>query len=223
MSAAGNGNVNGNDDNTIFTIKDTKSYVPVVTLSARENKKLTKFLSKGFERSVYWNEYKTKSENKNTTNEYRYFLKPNFLGVNRLFVLVYSNEDVDSKRFKAKRYYLPKGVIKSYNVIINGKNFYDQAIDSDIKRYEGIRKLTTGQCEDYTTGCLLNYDYIKNHHRLIAVDLSRQKELDAHPKAIQQIEFVGQLKNPDDAFVANECMFVLTIFKKIKETRLKFS
>ena len=65
--------------------------------------------------------------------------------------------------------------------------------------------------------------YIKNHYRLIAVDLSRQKELDADPKAIQQIEFVGQLKNPDDAVVANESMFVLTILEKIKETRLKFS
>ena len=52
-------------------------------------------------------------------------------------------------------------------MIINGKTFYNQAIDSDIKRYEGIRKLTTGKGEDYTTGCLLDYEYIKNHYRLI--------------------------------------------------------
>ena len=77
---------------------------------------------------------------------------------------------------------------------INGKNFYDSAIDSDIKRYEEIRKLTTGQSEDYTTGCLSYYEYIKNHCRLIAVDLSRQIELDADPKAIQQLQFIGQLK-----------------------------
>ena len=69
-----------------MTIKDTRVYVPVVTLSARDNQKLSKLLSKGFERSVYWNEYKTKSENKNTTNEYRYFLESNFVGVNGLFV-----------------------------------------------------------------------------------------------------------------------------------------
>ena len=56
----------------------------------------------------------------------------------------------------------------------------------------------------YTTGCFLDYDYIKNHYRLTAVDLSRQKELDADPKAIQQIELVGKLKNPDKAVVANE-------------------
>ena len=82
---------------------------------------------------MYWNEYKTKSENENTTNEYRYFLESNFAGVDRLFVLVYLNEDIDLKRYKAKRYYLPKGMIKNYNIIINGKNFYEQSIDSDMK------------------------------------------------------------------------------------------
>ena len=60
-------------------------------------------------------------------------------------------------------------------MIINGKIFYDQAIDSDIKRYEEIRNLTTGQGEDYTTGCLLDYEYIKNHYKLITVDVSKQK------------------------------------------------
>ena len=111
MSAAGNDNVNDNDNNIIFTIKETKLYVAVVTLLVRDNKKLSKRLSKGFERSVCWNEYKTKSENKNTANEYRYFFESNFLGVNRLFVFVYSNQDNNSKRFKTKRYYLPKGII----------------------------------------------------------------------------------------------------------------
>ena len=73
MSASCNDNTTANPNNIIFTIKDTKLYVPAVTLSARDNPKLPKLLSKLFERSVYWNEYKTKSENKNTTNEYRYF------------------------------------------------------------------------------------------------------------------------------------------------------
>ena len=87
LSAAGNDTeiTNANNANgIIFTIKDTKLYVPVVTSSAKDIKKLSKLLSRGFERSVYWNEYKTKSENKNTINEYRYFLKSNFVGVNRL-------------------------------------------------------------------------------------------------------------------------------------------
>ena len=195
----------------------------MVTLSARDNPKLSKLLSKGFERSVYWNEYKTKGEKKNTTNKFRYFLESNFVGVSRLIVLVYPNQNDESNRFFAQKYYLSKGIIKNYNVIINWKIIYDQAIDSDIKRYEEIRKLETGQGEDYATGCLLVYEYIKNHYRLIAVDLSRQKDLDADPKAIRQTEFVGQLKKLNSANNNAESMFVLTISEKIKETRLKYS
>ena len=86
---------------------------------------------------MYWNEYKTKSENKNTTNKYRYFLESNFVKVNRFFFfLVYSNQDLNAKKIKAGRHYLWKGVTKNYNLIINGKNFYDQPINFDIKWYE---------------------------------------------------------------------------------------
>ena len=120
----------------ILFLQDTKLYVHVVTLSVRDNQKLSKLLSEGFERSAYWNEYKTKSENKNTTNEYRYFIKSNFVGViNRLFVLFYTNEANNAKRFN-----LENLIYQNYNVIINGKNFYDQPIDSDIKQYEEIRQ-----------------------------------------------------------------------------------
>ena len=66
-----------------------------------------------------------KSQNKNTTNKFRYFLKSNFVGVNGLFVLVYSNHGNNTKRFNAQKYYLPEGKIKNYNKIINGKNSYD--------------------------------------------------------------------------------------------------
>ena len=88
-----NNKINDNPIENIFTIKNTKLYVPVGTLSTEDNQKLSKLLRKGFERSFYWNEYKMKSENKNTTNEYRYFLELNFLGVNRLFVLIYPNQN----------------------------------------------------------------------------------------------------------------------------------
>ena len=89
-----------------------------------------------------------------------------------MFVLLYSNHDDNAKRFKSQRHYLSTGIIKKYNVIVNGKNFYDQPIDSDITQFEEIRKSITGEGEDYTTGCLLDYKYIKNHYQLIAVDLS---------------------------------------------------
>ena len=70
-----------------------------------------------------------------TTNEYIYFLESNFFGINRLSVLIYSNQDNNSKKLKAKIYYLQKWIIENHNVIINGKKFYGQAIDSDIKRH----------------------------------------------------------------------------------------
>ena len=111
LSAAGKENVTNNDsDNIIFTVKDPKLYVPIVTLSARDNQKLSKLLSKGFKRSVYWNEFETKSENKNTTNEYGYFLGSNVFGGNWfLFALVYLNQDANAKRFNARKYHLTKG------------------------------------------------------------------------------------------------------------------
>ena len=71
-------------------------------------------------------------------------------------------------------------------MIIDGKNLHDRPTDCDRKQYEEIRKLTTGQGEDYTTGCLLDYEYIKNYYRSIAVDLSRQKEL--HQQVIEVIQ-----------------------------------
>ena len=132
---------NENDDanldfnNIIFTIKDKKLYVSIVTLSAKDNEKLSKSLSKGFEKSVYWNEYKTKSEDINTTSESRYFLESNFAGVIRLLVLIYSIQDNGSKMYIAKINYLPKCVIKKFIIIINGKSFYDQRTYSDIKRH----------------------------------------------------------------------------------------
>ena len=101
MSRAGTDINNANTNNIIRTIKDTKLYVCVVTLSVRENQRLLKFLSN--ERWVYWNEYKTESENEDTTNEHRYFLESNSVVINRLFVLVYSNENNSSKRFKTQK------------------------------------------------------------------------------------------------------------------------
>ena len=101
-------NGNGDDDasfnNIIFIIKDKKLYIPVVTLSEKDNKNLSKLLSKGFERSLSWNEFKRKSEMKSTIKEYRSFLKSNFVGVDRFFVVFYSNQDDNAKRFKARRF-----------------------------------------------------------------------------------------------------------------------
>ena len=95
LASAGVENDVADSNNIIFTIKDTKLNAPVATLSAKENQELLILSSIVFERSVNWNKYKTKSENKNTTNKYRYFLKSKFVGVNRLPVLFYLNRDND--------------------------------------------------------------------------------------------------------------------------------
>ena len=75
--------------------------------------------------------------------------------------------------------------------MIDGKNFFDQPVKNDKVTHENIRKITTGQGDDYTTGCLLDYIYFKNFYKMIAVDLSKKQALYADPKAIQQINFTA--------------------------------
>ena len=75
--------------------------------------------------------------------------------------------------------------MKDYNVLIDGRNFSDQPIKNDLKTYDNIKKIATGQGDDYTTECLLDYRYFKKYYKLIAIDLSKQQKLDADPKAIQ--------------------------------------
>ena len=89
------------------------------------------------------------------------------------------------ERDSHRKYFLPRINITNYNVLIDGRNFYEQPINDQIKKYDEIRKVTTGKGDDYTTGCLLDYQYFKDHYQLIAVDLFKQKELDADPRAIQ--------------------------------------
>ena len=95
------------------------------------------------------------------------------------------------------KYFLPRVNITNCNGLIDGKNFFNHPINDSIKQYDEIRKTAIEQGDDYTTGCLLDYQYFKDHYNLIAVDLSKQKELDADSRAIKQTEFYGMLKtNP---------------------------
>ena len=136
--------------------------------------------------------------------------------VNRLFILAFDNSNIgDNKveRDNHRNYFLPRVAITNYNVIIDGKSFYDQPISDQIRKYDEIRKIATGKRDDYRTGCLLDYQYFKDNYQLTGLDLSKQKELDADPRAIQQIEFYGMLKTNSQ---------VCTVLEKSKETILEF-
>ena len=103
----------------------------------------------------------------------------------------------DLQRTSIKKYYLPNVEMKDYNVLIDVKNFFDQAIKNDNVTYENIRKVATGWGDDYRTGCLLGYIYFKKYYKMIAVDLSKQAVV-AHPKAIQQFNFTANLDRPNN-------------------------
>ena len=96
---------------------------------------------------------------------------------------------INSIKIYQQIYYLPRNDLNKYNVIIDGRNFYDNPIESNIEKYRELKKVMIGKGKDYTTGSLLDYNYFKKHYKLVAVDLSKQKGLDADPRAIQQIEF----------------------------------
>ena len=136
--------------------------------------------------------------------------------INRLFVLAFDNTnngDNKVERDSHRKYFLPRVAITNYNVLINGRNFYDQPINDQTKKYDDIRKIATGKGDDYATGCLLDYQYFNDHYQLIAVDMSKQRKLDADPRAIQQIEFYGMLNTNSQVY---------TVLEKPKETVLEF-
>ena len=206
-----NNNNNNNNDNreTTFQITSTKLYVPVVTLSTKDNVNLTKQLNEGFKRSIYWNEYKSKIETKTAddNNVIRFPLDASFQVVNRLFILAFDNTGNGNKKVESdgyRKYLLPRVDITNYNAIIDGRNFYDQPINDQIKKYDEIRKTARGKGDNYTTGCLLDYQYFKDHYQFIAVGLCKQKELDADPRAIQKIEFYGKLGTNSQVFTVLE-------------------
>ena len=141
-----------------FEITNTRFYVPVVTLSTQDNAKLLQQLKSGFKRTINWNKYESNIKTFAQNRYLNHLINPSFQGVNRLFVLSFENENDTTSH---STYYIPKVEIKYYNVMIDGNNFFDQHINSDLKTYEDIRRIATGQGDDYTTGCLLDYFYYK--------------------------------------------------------------
>ena len=98
--------------------------------------------------------------------------------------------------------------------MVDGKNLFEEAINNYFKTYENIRKTATGQLDDYTTGCLLDYPYFKETYKMIEIDLSKQQALDIHPRAIQQINFTANLNRSGNTTM----IFIQKKHKKLSQT-----
>ena len=171
-------NTTGGAHGATFEITDAKPYVPIVTLSAEDNAKLSKLFSEGFKRSIYWNKYKV---------------------ITNIF--------------------FPRAQIENYNIEIEGKNFYDQWINNSIKQYDEVRKVSTGQGDDYTTGCLLYFAYFEKKIQINCCWFKQKKTLDADSRVMQQIIFTGKIK----ATETNTRVTIYYILEQSKETILEFA
>ena len=149
---------NNADRDTTFSITNTKLYFPVVTLSTQDNTKLLEQLKSGFKRTINWNKYQSKVSTQRKNQYLDYLINPTFQEVNRFFVLSFEDE---AQRTSYKLYYLPNVEIKNYNVIIDEQNFFDQPVKHKLMTSDSIQKMATGEGDDYTTGCLLDYNYFK--------------------------------------------------------------
>ena len=136
----------------------------------------------GFERTINWNKYQSKVTVQERNGYLDYLINPCFLEVNGLFVLSFEN---NSGRASYSRYYVPQKKINDCNVMIGGQNFFDQAVTTNLRTNDNTWKIATGEGDVYTTGCLLDYLYFKTYYKMIAIDLSKQQELDANPIAIK--------------------------------------
>ena len=168
-----------------FAITDTKLYVPVVTLSTQENTNFLQQLKSGFKRVINWNKYLSKPALLAQNLNLNHLVEPCFQGVNRLFVLAFENDD---DRTSSDEYYLPTVELKDYNIMINYENFLDQLIKNNKVTYENIRKIATGQGDDYTT-----------------------------PRAIQQINFTANLDRAGNTrvyFILEEAKEIILDFSQ---------
>ena len=184
----------------------------MVTLSAENDNKLLEQLKSGFRITIKWNKYMSQMSNQNKNNNLNYLIDPTFSNVNRLFVLSFENEDDRTSYYK---YYLPSVEIKDYNVLIDCNEFFELPVKNIEETYEKITQITDhSHSSYYTRGNLLDYEYFKEHYKLIAIDLSKQIELE-NKDIKQHINFIGNLERDNGAV-----MFL--IIEKSEETIIEF-
>ena len=145
-------------------------------------------------------------------NNLKILVDPTFGNVNRLFVLSYAIDDNNYNRQSYSQFYLPKVMVKDYNVIIDKLAFFDLPIKTEEEAYEKIIDISRNN--EYTTGNLLDYDSFKKHYKLIVIDLSKQPVLQENEDLIQQINFIGRLENAANVFI---------IIEKKENTIIEFS
>ena len=201
-----------NPENAILEITDIKLYVPVVTLSKEDNTKLLEQLKTWSKRAIKWNKYRPQMSIQPQNNNLNYLIDPRFTNVNRLFILSFPRNNNTDSRYFFSNYYVNKVKVNDFNVLIDGKSFFDLSVKNDEEAYEKIIDMCNNS--DYTAGNLLDYTYYKKHYRLIAIDLSKQTKL----KDPQQINFIGKLLRNTGAtmfFIIEKSEEILLTFHKI--------
>ena len=205
----GGGNRNNAPTGATLAINSCKLYVPAVTLSKDNEIKLLINLKSGFKKEIIWNKYRSQMTTEAVNNNLYILIDLTFTNANRLFVLAYQNAD---DRHSFSQFYLPKVLVKDFNVIIDKLAFFDLPIKTEEEAYEKIINISRNN--EYTTGNLLDYDYFKKHYKLIAIDLSKQQVLQENEDLIQQIDLIGRLENAANVFI---------IIEKKENTILEFS
>ena len=184
-------------------------YVPVATFSKEDDIKLLDQLKTGFKRTIKWNKYRSQMFIQPQNNNLNDLIDPTFTSVNRLFVLSFPRNNNTDSRYSFSNYYVPKVKVNDFNILIDGKIFFDLSVKNDEEAYGKI--IDMGNSNDYTTGNLLDYAYYEKHYRLIAIDLSKQTKL----KDPRQINFIDKLLRNTGA-----TMFFIT--EKSEETTFDF-
>ena len=194
-----------------FQITETKLYVPVVTLSKENDKKLLEQLKSVFKKTVKWNKYKSQMTIQPQNTNLNYLIDLTFTNVNRLFVLSFErieeNNVIMDHRDSFSHHYVSNVEVKDFNVLIDGINLFDLPVKNEEKPF-----IEMSRNNDCTTGNLLNFACVKENYRLIAIDLSKQTKL----KDTLQISFIGKLKNQANGAT----MFF--IMEKSEETTFEF-
>ena len=182
-----------------LAITNCKLYVPAVTLSKDDEIKLLTNLKSAFKREIIWNKYRSQMNTEAVNNNLNILIDPTFTNVNRLFVLAYQNAD---ERQSFSQFYLPKVLVKDFNVFIDKLAFFDLLIKTEEEAYEKIIDISRNN--EYITGNLLGYDHFKKYYKLIAIDLSKQQVLQENEDLIQQINFIGKLEEAANVFIIIE-------------------